>query len=54
MRSDRDILWGELRQHINPIRRAQGRLEYEGYELEVYLQSCQHFTYASGRPENKA
>ncbi|KAF6794185.1 hypothetical protein CSOJ01_13763 [Colletotrichum sojae] len=54
MRSDRRLLWAELRQHINPVRRAQGFLEWEHDELEVYLESCQHFTYAAGRPENKA
>ncbi|KAF6814755.1 hypothetical protein CMUS01_12582 [Colletotrichum musicola] len=54
MRSDRGLLWAELRQHINPVRRAQGFLEWEHYELEGYLESCQHFTYATERPENKA
>lgn len=54
MRSDRGLLWADLRQHINPVRRAQGFLEWEHYELEVYLESCQHFTYGTGRPEIQA
>ncbi|KAK2728896.1 hypothetical protein CKAH01_10724 [Colletotrichum kahawae] len=46
LQSIRDILWAEVRRYENPVQRAHGWLEWEADDLDAYLESLQHFTYA--------